>query len=407
MSPVCVFSADDCKEVDLNHSEALSNIPVQDQDGSGTCYAFAGAQILEFEERSRGRKETLSAIDLGLIYSTKEQLLWDRDSLQSGQVKDAISGAVKNGVASRACVDREIRTFTKDTGQTLEQFVTVLETIHSSTNLFVSERKEVVDASKQLRENSYTATCAVQPTLEKILQKGLWNVGVPDALESVINSCVKRRIRLPEYKFTSMNTGNDDEVRNFLNQGLDGKKPLALGICAEILDGTSPHQGLRGIGFPLFRGSNGNLKKCSSHAVMAVARKKINGKCHYLIRNSWGARWKGNGHKCACKTTRKYYDDCSVLEKAAHSIEAKNSSQRDEYMIARKNALDAGAALDRGKLTYERYEKIYETYASSTKKAKIVADEYNKLDIQNQVYVGCWIEGNNLTANITDIGRIE
>lgn len=144
---------------------------VLDQDGSGTCYAFAGAQLLEFEQRAKGKKDSLSAIDLGLLASTKEQSLWDRDSIEGGQISAAISGAVNHGVATRACVDQQIRSFTKDTSQTAEQFVTILEQINSSSSIFSSRDKEMTATADALRKNGHTSYCAILPTLEKIVKK--------------------------------------------------------------------------------------------------------------------------------------------------------------------------------------------------------------------------------------------
>lgn len=395
--------AANCDEIDLNKSKPLKEMPIQDQDGSGTCYAFVAAQLLEFEQRARGGDMRISAIDLALNSSKRE----GRDTIEGGLVKDVISTAVSRGITSKACVDKEIRAFVKDTSQTSEQFVSLLETVYSSRSFFLPQSMEVTDASMALRKNGYTARCAIQPTLEKILQKDLWDAGVTETIKKIIYSCEKQRVQIPKYNYSKLDSGSDKNIRSFLDQSLSKGKPVDTTLCAEILDGTKPHSGLKGNLQPQNRNKTSNLKKCSPHAVLTVGRKELDGKCHYLIRNSWGAQWSGKGHTCACKTSKNYYENCNDLKKVEKLARSKYESLKLKSDASEVKMQNAGKLYEKGGMSYEQYMTIYNAYAKANGQANQSIDQLTKLDLKNRVYVGCWVEGDNLIANTLGVGKIQ
>jgi hypothetical protein len=66
-------------------------------------------------------------------------------------------------------------------------------------------------------------------------------------------------------------------------------RPVGISYCSSLL--TQPNDGSSGSSF---FGRASNLAKknlngsCNPHASVLIGRKKINGKCHFLLRNSWG-----------------------------------------------------------------------------------------------------------------------
>ena len=160
-------------------------------------------------------------------------------------------------------------------------------------------------------------------------------------------------------RYTQEEFGTDDQMMREINRVLDSGRPAGVSLCAEALrGGNGIHHPFRGYSPPLKRGSNANVIQCSSHAVLATAKRLQNGTCQVLIRNSWGSDWRPEGLSCACKTPTRYFPDCPRVSELP-------------------NHVPAGSKLSDVSRDFDR-----------------------------RVYVGCWISQSKLAPNVKDVGSI-
>ena len=105
---------------------------------------------------------------------------------------------------------------------------------------------------------------------------------------------------------------SDEDGISFLQKSLNTlKAPVAVQLCANFLFDPS----YRGVTVRNSVGTPSALD-CEGHAVMAVGKKQIANKCHFLIRNSWGSGWGkwAENLSCMCKnrSTGQLVDDCNI-----------------------------------------------------------------------------------------------
>lgn len=320
-------NADPCSEVDLNRTAPLKSMPILDQDGTGTCYAFAAAGMLEWELRKRGIDYSPSAIDIALVQNTKGQSLWNNAGVDGDHITPTMEAACKFGVSSRDCVEKEIRKFTSDTSQTSAQFTHILSVMNDNLSMFKTKGKEWSSTRQELATDYSVSGCNADRTLVKIDKSGLWGASVTTALAKVLHGCAGHRRKFAGLEWDTLSYGSDQVTRNHLDDLLNKKKPAGVAICAEVFDDKQVTSRLRGFSPPMPRGSNGNLKSCGSHQVMVVGRKPSSrGRCQYLVRNSWGAMWTNSNLVCACRTKNgEYHADCGKLERRIE----KKATRRD------------------------------------------------------------------------------
>lgn len=332
--------ANRCPDVDLNNSAPLKNMPILDQDGTGMCYAFTGTTVVEYELKSKGINRSLSPIDAGLVFKTKTHL-FSKD-LSGGPLDLTVNDLRFHGVATRECVDKIIKGVAKDTTLTSETFTALMHGLHDF-------RKAKDQKEKQIAQDDILEICKQYGVNQKELNK--LNADMESTVKSyfkdLLEPCKKERLdalkwKLPDYDH--MYLGSDERLRGKVNDVLIRKHPVNVGICAEILKkenfkhvGIEKTLGYRGVktvvenetttttttvtvGKKTYTTKVTTTKrvpddKCAPHAVVITAQKKEKGVCQYLIRNSWGASWQGNGMVCACRTAKNYYQDCSKAPK--------------------------------------------------------------------------------------------
>jgi hypothetical protein len=125
-------------------------------------------------------------------------------------------------------------------------------------------------------------------------------------LESVLKECEKKTSiylnskKIPNFKTVYLRGPSFDRVKKDFQEGLDRKKaqPIAISYCSKMLkdknyEGTVVHhdKSFGGQKVP-------KSKDCGPHASVIIGKKKIEGKCNYLIRNTWGSRCDGYDWSC-------------------------------------------------------------------------------------------------------------
>ena len=357
-----------CNDVDLNHSAPLKDMPVLDQDGTGMCYAFSGTTLVEYELKKKGIKRSLSPIDAGLVFKTKTDLF--SSDLSGGLLDLSVNDLKSHGVATRECVDKLIKSVTKETTLTSESFTALMHALHEYKKADGTEDK----TDRKIAQTEIIDLCKAHGVNQKELDKLYADLdgSVKSYFKGLLEPCKKERMdalkwKLPEYDHVYL--GSNEKLQRKVNDVLTRKHPVNAGVCAEILkEGNPKHVGVeKTLGY---RGSktgeeveitiettttkskNKTTKRtvttttrtqkdlCSPHAVVVTAQRKINGTCQYLLRNSWGASWEGKNLDCACKTKDNYYPDCSKAPKGTSNKVMVGCWVKESTFL--KNLTDAG-----------------------------------------------------------------
>lgn len=299
------LASDDCSFVDLNQSTVLKDIPILDQDGIGVCYAYTAATLIEFELRKAGKKRTVSPIDIGLIYK-QEYEYGNVTSLDAGGTFDAVKATLDRGVATRECIDRVLKAGTGNLpNMNTENLIKQMHRFYA----LKKQKKSQVQIRKEMIDG-----CNCTPEAQKGLLKLIDELHVPlDVfLSKLLKPCEDERLKTLglDVKVSYRSIGSDYDIKRVIDKFLAKSKPSSLGICSQIIQGKPNYKGV----YSTIRGLSKLFgEECEGHAVLVTARRKIENKCHYLVRNSWGATWQAKGRVCACKTKTKYYQDCKSI----------------------------------------------------------------------------------------------
>jgi hypothetical protein len=307
-----VVESSECRPVDLNHNTVLKKMPVLDQDGMGICYAFTASQMIEFQAKKKGINRSFSPIDASFISKIDDKP--QTFQLDAGQANTVVKNILKEGVASRTCIDKVIRKHTVGTTLSSEEFLALVEDVWMARRKKSSEAKIKADLK---------STCAAYGIDTEKFSKLLIDLKKPfkTFLNDMFKECQEERKQIKkedlDLDLKIKVSGPNSAIVKFLDQFLDKKELPTIAICAEILQGKPKHRGL------LIADNKREYKKvngkriCGAHSVLVSGRRKVGHSCEYLIRNSWGGSWAPKDMSCACKTPTAYYPDCS-LNKEKH-----------------------------------------------------------------------------------------
>ncbi len=328
--PLTTFSEENCKPVNLlnfNWIKAKNvlrkiqgvgpkslNMPALDQGGTGTCYAFAGVQLLDYWRQSRGIQvaeeiELGSAIYMALIYQLTNKQYRD---LEGGWMKATIEAVRKYGFCSQNNVNNAIRKFMgNESLQTLsygehQSIINDDLILAELTSGFIS--KVVAEEGASSKEvtyeafrdfirssNRYKIRKMKESTIKLFydkLQIYAKNQEGNKFIKSVLATCFKNKMTpsffkyLPKVrdfksKYDRGSTQYANHMGQILRTYLNYERPPAVGItyCSSILKN------------PGYRGFKTNSidKYCRMHASIIIGKRpdpKNPSKCQFLLKNT-------------------------------------------------------------------------------------------------------------------------
>lgn len=307
-----VVEASECKPMDLNRGAVLHKMPVLDQDGMGICYAFTASQMVEYEAKKNGINRTFSPIDASFLAKAMDKP--ETFQLDAGQSDVVVKAILKDGVASRSCIDQVIKKHTVGTSLSSEEFLALVEDVWKARRTKTTEAK--IKSDLKLTCEQYGISEGQFSDLLKDLKKP-FKTFLTDLFKECNSDRQQSKIQDLDLHLKVEVSAPNSEIIKFMDNFLDKKTIPNLAICAEILQGKPKHRGLVISDKREYKRNPDGTKDCAAHSVLVTARRKVAHTCEYLIRNSWGGSWAPKDMKCACKTPTTYYPDCS-LNKEKH-----------------------------------------------------------------------------------------
>ncbi len=261
-----------CPNVRLDNT-TLKSVPVLDQDGSGICWAYSAALLIDAYRFSHGDENTdkiTSPIGLAVRSASQDQ----RATNGSGFVSIALAAAFRDGFV---CDHNSV------------------SLIYKSTDFHRSESSKFWTSTfdKPLFAN---LECPLGGIVDQIIGRQTRNtIGVLREIEltsitnEVKNLCKRQVIDVKLPKPQARNVINlrgfpdRSYVSSFLSARLSllNPQPVAIAYCEDVLRDKS----IRSVD------SSGKRVDCKNHHLSVVigSRPTDDGKCEFLVRNSYGA----------------------------------------------------------------------------------------------------------------------
>lgn len=307
-----------CGDVDLNAAtdSPFRRIPVEDQDGTGTCYAYAASSIANYWHIKNGGSPETGAHPMYLshLYSKTR----NRQHTEGGNTYSSLQLLREQGNCPNQKVEQLLKNWSIQ-GLSYAEVLSLIETANkeSRSNSGLAVRSWIDNKLSERGTNSEeTATCSMNQSVSSLL-RSLPTLSSNQLLQDLFNLCKPPQPMnpgLPDLKLTLDGTDTDLNrvLENSLNQGL----PPNINLCSKMFRDPG-YRGLK----PGPERSIQNEKECGNHAVVLTGIKRLKGECRYLIRNSWGADWRATNQDCACyRRDGKYEEICSDYSEAKEVV---------------------------------------------------------------------------------------
>ena len=305
---------DNCDDIDLQEpkNSPLRKMPVLDQDSTGACYAYAGSVLLDYQRLKKNPKAKPSnPLQMALLTRLDDSggLLADEKDTWGGLIEDSINASIKHGGCTAETSKARFNELRAVLGENLTDANIIARLEIYLNGASTSEGK--------MRQLPGTDECDAQKEKEALQgfmkKKGLNEKLAIEMIRDLFQDCRKSKIaagKIPQAKTYSV--FSDEQATKIFDSMLGEQSPVGISIASPVLRNPSekcmtidPADG--------DRVPNPNDPACKEgkkdphflHAVTLIGQKKINGECHYLIRNSWGGSWRATGAdgkpaQCAC-----------------------------------------------------------------------------------------------------------
>lgn len=317
--------AETCSPVNYltSKNSPFEKIPVGDQDGTGICYAFSTSQLLDYYLLKSGQTSERT------MHPAWVALKGSRRILYSGFEGETINAVRAAGTCAYDRVEETINAFAAGSNLAGIPLVNFIESYAISSSRYTG-------APEYKSEDTFWA--AVSATAPFCDENVLWESLQPKLQEltgtsvQIFNRLLSQGCDSPNihrYKIPAPKSEVivDDGRAVTLQNSLVARGPYTISYCGTTWTAGPEYAG---IGRP----SNNMLEDCGPHSSLVVGRKKIQGICHSLVRNSWGngwGDWNSNSY-CICrhKLTGAWVDECNVYDHSPedYSVEACYIDQR-------------------------------------------------------------------------------
>ncbi len=301
----------------------FNKIPVYDQDGSGDCYAYTAAQLMDYYLIKNGRRDRSIH---PLWASTANAFHENRDSLFGGHSSKVIKAINQIGNCPFSTATAGIAAWMKKDGIKESEVLNIVE-------LFSHNMQQKMKKGPPTKEGARQAMAAALFTHDLTCDPGLFTEinqlfgGDPRSNQTrfstrnlaswiLMPGChdkIDTSLQLPQPRIFFESLKSDEAYSRRLKELLNNEqKPVSIAICSTVL--TSP--GYVGAGSDeLGRRYINDEKVCGGHDTLIVGKKEIGKECHFLLRNSWGNGWSNwnQKRKCVCKNTLTgaFVEDCT------------------------------------------------------------------------------------------------
>jgi hypothetical protein len=290
-------------------------MPIYDQGSTGICYAYAAIQLVDFWRQTQGIRVTKNIALSNPVYTAlltrtiksykgeDNPLFYEKETLEAGFTDWAIMSIKKKGMCRDDVIKKSINRFAKNKNFDPETFYEFMEILFLN---FPEDPEDIKRLGSDKIWKKYIRRKLSRETREKItdnikmkklFKKVAYHIENGDLvtlMNSIFRKCKYKRskylntLKLPDPVHIVLRKDNLEGVKKKVGMLLN-KKPVAIGYCSRVLTnsryiGVTPHPR------PSYRGQFVPIssRSCGNHASVLIGKKRIKGKCHFLLRNTWG-----------------------------------------------------------------------------------------------------------------------
>jgi hypothetical protein len=309
--------AEECSRVNLARDKwalEYKDMPNYDQGATNICYGYTAAQMVDYWKRSHNPKtfaqnmthsSPLYAAYLFKKFSFGGKVL---DSLSLigkpsntpvdlGLLHSTIMEIKKNGMCNQIIIEKNLKQFTKKMGFETFDFYPMMYYFFAEFTRLKGElswyQKWNNQKTQELRALTTSSYCdgsnpkacgEANKIFDKVLPYFVKNESIK-LYDEIFGDCKNPENHdvflrnLP--KPTTYTLRPASYVKNSMIQLLDrpNAQPIGVSYCMEILK-TSGFVGLNKINIP--------TKECGLHASIVIGKRTRNGRCEFLLKNTWG-----------------------------------------------------------------------------------------------------------------------
>lgn len=299
-----------CAPVNLvtEENSPFQKIPVFDQDGLNICYAYTASQLVDYHLIKKGNKErSVHPVWSAMKFAESK----GRGDISMGIAYDTIKALRKYGNCPVETIESAFAEWSQKANANEVEIMALIEKLVKDLPETSDENidQTISEAIKQV-----APYCGGNPTFDQLLPE-LRALSIMSSRELfsklALPNCQKEAqavsISAPRFVLPKTDADVAPHFEKILN---DYKSPIAISFCSRVLSEPS-YVGLTRLDKNPYVDVQSN---CSPHDALIVGKKKIDGQCHYLLRNTWGSGFhpSNKDRKCLCKNrkTGEYIDDC-------------------------------------------------------------------------------------------------
>jgi hypothetical protein len=262
-------------------------MPIFDQEGARICYAYAAAQLFNFEKiKDQKKSQQVSPLSAAVaeaysdIWADKP---WGDQDLNGGNAYSALNAINGSGYCTEENTQKILSAF-----KSPPHPLTDAEII-----MFLTQKPNEVECADK-DPSSILAFVGHQANTFKLFQE-------------LFRSCQKTVAPVTGFRELESKSPSDFVIKT--NDSLSNH-PVLINFCGNELFQNLPPKKRRY-----------SEKKCRGHSALITAQRKSKNKCQVLIRNSWGPAWMGpRGTSCACYTESNEYESVCLDPSQAREI---------------------------------------------------------------------------------------
>jgi hypothetical protein len=306
--------ARDCVETRLDKPSAsgrpeedglLANVPIMDQDSTGSCFAYAAAQMADayrFSNSDADRSHITSPVAAAVDYAKANGM----DNLDGGSLGSTLSLIFDHGSCSYAKVGDRFGAY--DLNGFLQGLRAYFNGLKSGDS---DETAATIDLACYLNDRNFLPSNFSVEVLAKTLRKEGFMEFLHSSLAQVCKNNAKSLKKKPAIKAYQASAYSDASSRkkSFMAMMDEVKTPRSLPkgiyLCQDVITDRFS-KGIDSSGEP--------TDECGTlHTMVMVGRRKnATGGCDILLRNSWGASC--NGYDWPCERGQIWVDEDRLLD---------------------------------------------------------------------------------------------
>ncbi len=313
--PQAIASDDSCSRKileELPHNP-LQKIPVYEQGQLGDCYAHVASELVDYWRLSHGEKLEKSGLThpLYAAYLTKASALYSLihgKSMDGGTPYYAISALREKGLCKESVVNASLASFKKDPAMTDRKVIAIIQWVMADVPNRWNDLMFQHSVADPGAPYCHGYDGVFRPEAIERLMPYFSAHDLGGAFGELFKECRKSENRVPinvpePRDWMIKNQTPNADIINELNALLDEKnpQPIGVGFCSDLFNHA-----------PGFRGAENSIvgyrslpASCGPHSALVTGRRSVNGKCQFLVRNSWGNYCNGMTLPCEWKSKKR------------------------------------------------------------------------------------------------------